>query len=204
MSIVKFVLTLLISVMIAMPAAVRAEGNAPQADTIEASIIEENDGTRTLVHEAVIDAPLDRVWESFTTAEGWMDWGPKFARVDLRPGGTIESGYAEDSVAGDPRNIVHRFLAIVPKQSIAMRLQSVPEGGPVDLETLGQTWSVYELEPVDEQRTRIRINGYGYGEGEKFDRVIDFFFAGNKYSIELLRRNIAARIDRLKTTTGGE
>ncbi|TNE49655.1 MAG: SRPBCC domain-containing protein [Sphingomonadales bacterium] len=164
---------------------------AAASDDIDASIVENEDGSRTLIHEAVIDAPVSRVWASFTTQEGWKNWGPKFARIDLRQGGTIESSYHADTAVGDPRNILHRIIAMVPERMIAMRLERVPEGGPVSEEVMAATWVVYELEPAGEARTRLRILGLGYQQGEEFDRVIGFFHSGNAYSIELLRKNLA-------------
>lgn len=163
------------------------------AQDVKAEVIEQQDGTRTLVHEAIIEAPLARVWATFTTEEGWKDWGPKFAMMDVRPGGSIESSYFADAGSGDARNILHRILAIVPERMIAMRLERVPEGGPVSKKVMAETWVVYELTPLGDNRTQLRILGLGYGEGEDFDRVVQFFHSGNTYSIELLRKNIAAQ-----------
>lgn len=154
-------------------------------------IIEESDGTRTLVHEAVIDAPVSRVWQSLTTEEGWQDWGPTFAKIDLRNGGSIESGYHDGAAPGDPRNIRHRILAIVPERLLVLQVEQAPEGGPVDIAMLRQMWGIYELDPLEDGQTRLRINGLGYGPGEDFDRLLEFFVTGNAYSIELLRKNIA-------------
>ena len=159
---------------------------------IRAEIVEESDGTRTLVHEAVIDAPIDTVWATLSTAEGWKNWGPKFAEFDFRTGGSIETGYHDNAKPGDAQNIRHRILAIVPERLIALKVEQVPEGGPVDLAVFEPTWGVYELSAVDEQRTRLRISGYGYGPDDASSRMLEFFKTGNVYSIELLRRNLAA------------
>lgn len=162
------------------------------SDDILATIVENEDGSRTLIHEAIIDAPVSRVWASFTTEDGWKNWGPKFARIDLRQGGSIESSYYADTAVGDPRNILHRIIAMVPERMIAMRLERVPEGGPVSEVVMVATWVVYELEPIGDAQTKLRILGLGYQQGEEFDRVIGFFHSGNAYSIELLKKNLAA------------
>ena len=165
---------------------------AADNSNISAQIVEESDGTRTLVHEAVIDAPLGAVWSTLSTEEGWKNWGPKFAKFDFRTGGSIETGYHDGAKPGDAQNIRHRILAIVPERLIALKVEQVPEGGPVDLAMFEPTWGVYELSALDEKRTRLRISGYGYGPDDASSRMLEFFKSGNVYSIELLRRNLAA------------
>ena len=157
---------------------------------VEASVEEHGDGTRSLHHETVIAAPAARVWDAFSTVDGWKSWGVSFASMDFRAGRTIESGYHQGAVEGDPRNIVHRILAVVPARLLVTRLDRVPEGGPVDPAVMQKLWAVYEIEPVDECHTRLRISGHGYGEGEDFDRLIAFFEQGNVYSIEMMRAAI--------------
>lgn len=163
-------------------------GEAP----IETTLIDHEDGTRSLHHETIVDAPVARVWEAFSTVEGWKSWGVKFAKLDFEPGGTIESGNVEGAQEGDPHNIVHRILAVIPERILVTRLDRVPEGGPVDPAMLQQLWAVYEVEAIDDGHTRLRISGHGYGAGEKFDRLITFFKAGNAASIDMMRSAIEA------------
>lgn len=158
---------------------------------VEASIVEHPDGLRTLVHEAVIDASPAQVWATLATEEGWKSWGVAFAKVDLRPSGTIETGYYPDTSAGDPRNIVHRILTLVPEQLMVTRVEQVPEGGPIDPAILEPMWAVYELEPLPGGQTLLRISGHGYGEGEDYDGMLAFFRRANIASIEMMRAAIA-------------
>ncbi|WP_417321566.1 SRPBCC family protein [Erythrobacter aureus] len=165
--------------------------NAP----VETRVIEESDGSRTLVHEALIEAGVAAVWATLSTEEGWKAWGPRFARFDLRHGGSIETGYHDGATAGDPRNIRHRIIALVPERLIAIRVEYAPPDGPVDPALFTDMWGVYELEPLADGRTRLRITGIGYGTDEAATKLLAFFKAGNVYSIDLLRRNLAAEAD---------
>lgn len=161
-------------------------GGAP----IEASVIDNGDGTRALQQVTIVEAPIARVWEAFSTVDGWKSWGIKFAKLDFRAGGTIETAYVDGAGEGDPRNIVHRILAMVPERILVTRLDRVPEDGPVSPALLDPMWGVYELEPLDENRTLLRITGHGYGEGEEYDRLIAFFTAGDAVSIQKMRSAI--------------
>ena len=163
---------------------------AQDTDVI-ATIVEQSDGTRALVHEAVIDAPVATVWASLSTEEGWKAWGPRFAKFDFRLGGSIETAYHADAKSGDPNNIRHRILAFVPERMIALQIEQAPANGPADPELLKNLWGVYELEPAADGKTRLRISGLGYGADAASSQLLDFFKSGNVYSISLLRRNLA-------------
>ena len=180
------------SLVILITALALASPALAQDSDIKAEVIEQADGTRTLVHEAMIDAPVSAVWAALSTEDGWKDWGPKFAQFDLRLGGTIETAYHDGATPGDPQNIIHRIIAFVPERMLALKLEQAPANGPVDMETVKDVWGVYELEPIGEDMTRLRISGVGYGADEASSQILEFFKIGNSYSIELLKRNLAA------------
>lgn len=170
--------------------AIAGPASAQQAE-VSVEVVEQADGTRTLVHEAVIEAPVAQVWAALSTADGWKMWGPKAAWFDFRTGGTIETSYVEGAKPGDGQNIVHRILAFVPERMIALQVEKVPDGAfePGALEDM---WGVYELEPVGDDQTRLRISGVGYRSDETSSRILEFFKSGNVYSIQLLEKNLAA------------
>ena len=168
---------------------------AANTNDVTSTIVEESDGTRTLIHEVQIDAPVELVWWTLSTADGWTTWGPRFAHFDLRHGGLIETGYHEGAERNDPRNIKHRIIAFVPQRMLAIQVEHAPAGGPVDIEAIKNVWGVYDLEPLGEDRTLLRISGVGYGSDEASSQILEFFKSGNVYSINLMRRNLAARIE---------
>ncbi len=66
--------------MAAAALAVSAPVSAERGEvTIE--VVEENDGTRTLVHEAVIDAPVAEVWKVLSTRRGMDNVGSGVRQV---------------------------------------------------------------------------------------------------------------------------
>lgn len=189
----------MIRTLITASALLLAAPATAQDETITAEVIEESDGTRTLVHEAVIHAPVADVWATLSTAEGWKHWGPKEAWFDFRPGGEIETSYNAGAKPGDGQNIKHRILAYVPERMIALQVAKVPDGA-FKPGVLDGMWSVYELTPVfvadphnREDATELRIIGIGYKSDPDSSQMLEFFKTGNVYSIEVLKKVLETR-----------
>jgi uncharacterized protein YndB with AHSA1/START domain len=144
---------------------------------------------RTLVHEAVIAAPVAEVWDAFTTAEGFTSWAVPLAEIDLRVGGAIRSNYNPNGTIGDAGTIVNEILAFEPQRMISLRNVKAPDGFP-NAELFSKTWSVIYFSPVDDlrDRTHIRLVGMGYGEGGAWDDLYTFFKAGNAQVLDALRK----------------
>ena len=110
------------------------------------------DGTLMLVHETVIDAPVEAVWRAVATAEGWREWAVPVAWQQGPD--ELETSYDPAARPGGPQTIRHRVLARAPGRMIAFRTVKAPEGFPF-FEIFGRTTGVFELEPVGERRTRV-------------------------------------------------
>lgn len=143
----------------------------------------------SFVNEGVIPAPIDQVWKVFSTAEGYTALGPALAEVDLRVGGTIRSRYRTDGVLGDAETIENVILAYEPPRMIAMRIQKIPATFPFK-EAWRTPWTVMTLTPVD-GGTHLRVASLGYGSDEESTEMRRFFEAGNRQTIETLRKHFS-------------
>ncbi len=143
------------------------------------------EGGFVLRHEAVISAPLEAVWQAFTTAEGWMSWAVPFARVDFRLGGLIETSYDPAAQAGDAANIHSRILAYLPGRMMAFRAERPPPGFQHP-ESLAGLFSVVEIAPHGDGASLIRLSGVGYTDSPEHRALREFFERGNAWSLERL------------------
>jgi uncharacterized protein YndB with AHSA1/START domain len=147
------------------------------------------DGTRTLCHEAVLDAPVSEVWALWTTADGLRSWAAPVVSIDARPGGLWEASYNPQGHIGDGRNIQNRIIAAQPNALLIMQVAAAPPGfaHPNEVRDL---LTVIELDAIDAQHTRARVSMHGYREGAAFDDLYRFFDWGNAYSLEKLQQRI--------------
>jgi len=146
-------------------------------------------GMRVLQHEIVVDTPRDKVWEAFSTAEGWTSWVAPVAFVDFRRGGTIETSYDPNAQRGDPANIRSEILSYLPGRMLSLQAVQTPPGFPHP-ELADGLWSVFLFEDVEKGRTRIIAAGAGYGAGESYDTIFRFFERANAMALQQLDRRL--------------
>ncbi len=145
---------------------------------------EAGDGTRTLLHETIVEAPVARVWTAISTVEGWRGWAVPVAWMDAAEP-VMETSYSPTANPGDANNIRQRIVASVPGRMMAFRTIKAPDGFP-NFDTFSRVVSVFQLEPVGEGRTRVRLIGAGYADDDAGRQLITFFRDGNRISLERL------------------
>ena len=152
------------------------------------------DGERVLVVSAVMPASRAEVWAALTTEAGWKTYmGVAQARVDLRPGGAIETSYkpASEIALGSRGTIINAIEAVVPESLLIIRNTQAP----VDFqhaEEFSRTLSIIALEPVD-GGTRVTLRGTGFVAGAAYDSLYARFRMGNAYTLQHMHDAFAAR-----------
>jgi uncharacterized protein YndB with AHSA1/START domain len=149
-----------------------------------ARMIVEADGTRTLVHETIVDAPAAKVWQAISTAEGWRGWAAPVARFvgeDL-----LETSYDPGAPVGGPQMIRQQIVARIPGRMLVFRTVKAPAGFP-DFETFAKVVNVIELVPQGEGRTLVRLTGTNYPDDEAGRRLFAFFQRGNGLTLAKLQ-----------------
>lgn len=140
-----------------------------------------------LVHEAVVDAPVVRVWEAFTVKQQIERWMVAQAEIDLRVGGRWLTHYDPKGKLGDAQGIEHVVLAYDPQRMLAFRTVKCPETFPFK-RAMESVWSVVYFEPVEGGKTRVRLHGLGYGSDEESKRMRAFFEKGNAWTLHQLQK----------------
>lgn len=141
--------------------------------------------------ELTVDAPVEQVWEAFTTKAGIESWMVPLGDVDLRVGGLMRTNYNREGTFDDASAIAHRIMSFEPNRMMAFQVVKFPEGFP-HVEASKGTWNVVRLEGVGEKRTRVVLTGAGLREGPQVDQMVQFFQAGNRWTLEQLRKKFAA------------
>ncbi len=148
-------------------------------------------GDNTLRHEAIIDAPVEAVWEVWTTNEGFKVLGVALAEIDFRMGGKMLTHYDPNGVLGDPNTIENTILSFEPLRMLSIRCTKPPATFPYKT-AMERMWSVIYFEPVGLHRTRVILVGMGYTDDEESRKMREHFDKGNAWTLAKLKEKFAS------------
>lgn len=71
-----------------------------------------------LIREFTVNVPIDSVWNTYTTKEGWESAFVAIAEIDFKINRTIKTSYDKNATIGDSTTIVNNIINYVPKKNI--------------------------------------------------------------------------------------
>lgn len=150
----------------------------------EKRVVSKIDSTKTpelvLIQELTVKAPIDSVWNAYTTKKGYESWAAPLAEVDLKVGGFIKSNYNKEGEIGDSTTIVTHIINYVPKRLITLQAEitdSFPEFMKDDAKGFYNVIYFDELENGD---TQIKSYGIGYKNNPKYLSLMNYFIPANE------------------------
>lgn len=176
---------LLLTVFLILP---RAQNQASPASPAAKTAVNE----KPLEWETVVNAPVDDVWDAFTTKKGMESWMVAVAEIDLKIGGVLMTSYNPNARVGNDETIVHTIISFEPKRMLSTRLVRVPANAPF-AQVTQQGWNVFYFEPLGPKQTRVRLASVGWGDGPEWAEARKFFQAGNTYVLNKLKEHFAAK-----------
>jgi uncharacterized protein YndB with AHSA1/START domain len=150
------------------------------------------EGHRIQQLEAIVNAPVEKVWNAFTTDAGFESWATPMAHVTPGNGGVIEASYLPTAKVGDPDNIRNRMIVYWPNHLLVLQNEHVPKNAPFKPEVIDRIRTVIEFEDMGGGHTRVIESGIGYGEGPDFDSMYAHFRDGNVQEFRLLAKSFVS------------
>jgi len=147
------------------------------------------EGHRVQQLEIIINAPVSKVWDAFTTDSGFESWAAPVAHVTLGNDGMIEASYRLSSKIGDADNIRNRIVAYLPEHLLVLHNEHVPRNAPFKPDIIAKIRTIIEFQDLGDGRTQVVESGVGYGEGGDFDSMYDHFRAGNAEDFDALAQS---------------
>ena len=144
-----------------------------------------------LVHEGLIEAPLETVWQAWTTSEGLRSWLAPHAEIDLRIGGRMRANYAADGSLDDAGTIENTILAYEPYRMLSIRVSKAPANFPF-ANVIGDMWTVVYFDSPQPGRTHVRVVGLGFTAEPESQAMRAFFDDGNATTIRQLQDRLGS------------
>lgn len=147
---------------------------------------------KPLVHEGIVNAPLDQVWAAYTTKVGLESWMVAHAEIDLKIGGKMKTKYGSRGTVDDSRGIENTILSYEPMRMFSFKVTKAPEGFPYP-KAITNMWTVVYFEAQGEKATRVRGVSLGFGDDEESRKMREFFNRGNTITLERLQKHFGAK-----------
>ena len=127
---------------------------------------------RAVEGEVIVHAPIERVWQAWTTPEGAVSFFAPRCTIDLHPGGKYEMLFDLEAAPGNQGGEGVVLLAIQPPVMLSFSWNAPPELPEIRAQ---RTHVTVRLEAVEENRTRVTLVHDGWGEGAGWDAAFDYF-----------------------------
>jgi uncharacterized protein YndB with AHSA1/START domain len=135
-----------------------------------------------LVIEVMVPAPIDAVWQAFSTSEGLSTWLTPGAVVDLRAGGEWTAHFPGGSTGGGT------IVSFVPRRDIVLSALAPDRFPHVRAE---RTKVEFHFDPVGGV-TRVRLTQTGWKDGEEWDKAYEYLTVGNAQLLAALHHRFVS------------
>ena len=127
---------------------------------------------RSIDKEVVVQAPIERVWQAWTTRAGIESFFAPEAEIDPRVGGAFHIHMDPLAAPGMKGADDMRFMALQRPTMLSFDWNAPPSLP----EARGQrTFVVVRLAPIDAGTTRVTLHHTGWGEGGEWDKAYAYF-----------------------------
>jgi len=123
-----------------------------------------------------VNAPVEKVWNAWTTSDGATKFLAPEARIELRIGGAYELYFDLEALKGLQGSEGCRVLSFLPIEMLSFEWNAPPEFPNVRKEQAQKhTWVVVQFYPVELNQTEVRLTHLGWKEGEEWEQVFQYF-----------------------------
>lgn len=148
---------------------------------------------RAVRKEALVPAPVDAVWQSWTTQAGIQSFFAPEAVVEAKVGGAFHIHIDPFGKPGNKGADDMRFLALQAPKMLSFDWNAPPSMPEVRQQ---RTFVVVRLADVDGKSTRVSLNHSGWGDGGEWDKAYAYFDAAwGRVLANLVQRHEKGPID---------
>jgi uncharacterized protein YndB with AHSA1/START domain len=111
--------------------------------------------------DAVIAAPREEVFQTYTSSAGWKSFFMVESKIELRPGGPFEIYFSMDPPAGSRGSEGCTVLSYIPSRMFSYTWNAPPKFTGARGE---HTWVVVTFEDIGSASTRVHMSHLGFAE----------------------------------------
>ena len=127
---------------------------------------------RAIDKQVVVAAPIESVWQAWTTRAGIQSFFAPEAEIDARVGGAFHihiNPFAEPGMKGADDM---RFMALQRPTMLSFDWNAPPSLAEIRAQ---RTFVIVRLAPLDATSTRVTLHHTGWGDGGQWDQTYAYF-----------------------------
>lgn len=131
------------------------------------------DNTDRVINLSIeVGAPVDKVWNQWTTKEGISNFFAPASRIELKPRGSFEIYFfpnAPEGLRGAEGNLI---LGVQEKKMLSFTWDAPPQWPEIRKQ---RTFVTVRFHQLSENKTRVTLMHAGWGSGSDWDVVYTYF-----------------------------
>lgn len=127
---------------------------------------------RALDKEVLVPAPIDAVWQAWTTRDGITSFFAPEAEIDARVGGAFHVHFDPLAKPGMKGADDMRYMALQAPVMLSFDWNAPPHLAQARQQ---RTFVVVRLKDVDGKSTRVTLHHSGWGDGGEWDQAHAYF-----------------------------
>lgn len=127
---------------------------------------------KTIRAEVIVQAPIEAVWEAWTTEAGAASFFAPACRIELQVDGAYEMYFNPQAKSGERGGEGMRILALDPPRMLAFTWNAPPHLANVREQ---RTFVQVKLEPVSSSETKVQLVHTGFGDGGQWEESYTYF-----------------------------
>jgi uncharacterized protein YndB with AHSA1/START domain len=148
-------------------------------------------GERVLRIETIVSAPLDQVWNAWTTPDGLKEWIAPVVAIDFRIGGTISTNYDSKAKIGESGTITLPIVNYIEKQLLTLRVNLTDSFARKVRDEDQNLQEIVQIADIGNGKTKLVSSMVGWGTGKEWDDTYAFFARGNEWTYQQLAKYLS-------------
>ncbi len=127
---------------------------------------------RIIQKKVTVAAPVEDVWQAWTTPEGVLTFFAPKANVELAIGGRYEMLFNLDAPPGSQGGEGLKILSYLPQEMLSFDWNAPPKFPNVRQE---RSWVVVQFEAQPANTSRVKLTHLGWQAGTEWEQVFEYF-----------------------------
>jgi uncharacterized protein YndB with AHSA1/START domain len=144
---------------------------------------------RAIDKQVVVAAPIEKVWQAWTTSAGIQTFFAPEAEIEPRVGGAFHIHMDPLAAAGMKGADDMRFMALQRPTMLSFDWNAPPSLPEARAQ---RTFVIVRLAAIDANSTRVSIHHVGWGEGGEWDKTYAYFDKAWPFVLDKLKASFVS------------